>query len=568
MPGSLRDLAVLEPWELSLQRSRERRQRAGHGRARTRPISDRPAAKNASPSSLSSLSALLDARNLHAARDLAEEQPWELSLGRSRARRRAAELRFVPGSSRAKRISLGALAALTVGPTASLIDGSATASPSARNPEPPTTTEHSIALSAESEGRQVELLQKALGGIKVDGIYGPETEEAVRKLQSSRGLTVDGVVGPLTSAALRGTSSGTAFAADVKTMIPGEASAQAATKQLASTQDFQPTQISGGTQEGKTSNESAEKSPTGSVKQLQSALRLTADGDFGPQTEAAIRRLQARHGLTVDGVVGPATWSIIGVHGQETLTPPPSALPQLPRQRHHALATTASAGEASGSGAAPGSDAAPAGGEAGGSAVARLQKALKLPLDGEFGPTTEAAVQRLQTRHGLTADGVVGPATWAVLGIHTEGTLTPPPSARVSPSPEGGSTSSAGAGAGEGSSVVARVIAAGDEIATRPYVWGGGHGSFQSVGYDCSGSVSYALHGGGLLSSPEDSTALESYGEAGPGQHITIYANSEHAFMVIDGKRFDTVAQQEGGSRWSSSMTSTAGYVVRHPAGL
>jgi cell wall-associated NlpC family hydrolase len=130
-----------------------------------------------------------------------------------------------------------------------------------------------------------------------------------------------------------------------------------------------------------------------------------------------------------------------------------------------------------------------------------------------------------------------------------------------------GSTSSTGGG-GESSGVLARVISAGDEIATRPYVFGGGHGSFQSTGYDCSGSVSYALHGGGLLSSPEDSSALESYGEAGPGRHITIYANSEHAFMVIDGKRFDTIAQQETGTRWSDSMTSTAGYVARHPAGL
>ena len=116
--------------------------------------------------------------------------------------------------------------------------------------------------------------------------------------------------------------------------------------------------------------------------------------------------------------------------------------------------------------------------------------------------------------------------------------------------------------------MVARVIAAGDEIATRPYVWGGGHGSFESTGYDCSGSVSYALHGGGLLSSPEDSTGLESYGDPGPGRYITIYANSEHAWMVVDGKRFDTVALSESGSRWSSSMGSTGGFVVRHPAGL
>jgi len=79
--------------------------------------------------------------------------------------------------------------------------------------------------------------------------------------------------------------------------------------------------------------------------------------------------------------------------------------------------------------------------------------------------------------------------------------------------------------------------------------------------------VSYALHGGGLLSSPEDSSALESYGQAGPGKHITIYANAGHAFMVVNGRRFDTVAQHEGGSRWSGSMTSSSGYVVRHPAG-
>ena len=144
-------------------------------------------------------------------------------------------------------------------------------------------------------------------------------------------------------------------------------------------------------------------------------------------------------------------------------------------------------------------------------------------------------------------------------------------SASSEPSSSSGTSSSgtsSSSGSSEGSGVVSRVISAGDEIATRPYVYGGGHGSFKSSGYDCSGSVSYALHGGGLLKSPEDSTALESYGSSGPGRHITIYANSQHAFMVVDGKRFDTVARQETGSRWSSSTTSTSGYVVRHPPGL
>jgi peptidoglycan hydrolase-like protein with peptidoglycan-binding domain len=557
MSGSPRDLAVLEHWNASYERSRDRRSRTVSEGAR----------RNAHGGS--SLSALLDAR---AARDLADVEPWQLSLGRSRARRRASELRFAPTPSRAKRVSLGALAALTVGPTASLASGQTAVNANA-NPEPPTTTEHVIVLSVGSEGRQVQLLQQALGGIKVDGVFGPETEEAVRKLQSAHGLTVDGVVGPLTSAALRGGSS-TAFTADVAVVIPGASSSQQggvaapATTQSSttgSTQDVahlatSSTSTKSPASTGKAASEmpAAEDSAGNAVKRLQSALRLSTDGEFGPETEAAVRRLQARHGLTVDGVVGPATWHVIGVQAEETLTPPPSALPR-PHHHHHVAASTATVSdELAGAGSEEG--------EGGASAVARLQKALKITPDGEFGPATEAAVERLQARHGLTTDGVVGPSTWEVLGIKTEGTLTPPASARVSAQASADSGSSSTAGGGEG--VVAQVIAAGDEIATRPYVWGGGHGSFISDGYDCSGSVSYALHGGGLLSSPEDSTGLESYGEAGPGRYITIYANAEHAFMVIDGRRFDTVALQETGTRWSDSMTSTAGFVARHPDGL
>ncbi len=115
---------------------------------------------------------------------------------------------------------------------------------------------------------------------------------------------------------------------------------------------------------------------------------------------------------------------------------------------------------------------------------------------------------------------------------------------------------------------VAQVIAAGNAIATLPYIWGGGHGSFQASGYDCSGSVSYALAAAGLLSSPLDSTGFESWGAPGPGQWITVYANSQHAFMVVAGWRFDTVALAEGGTRWSQTMVSTGGYVARHPPGL
>jgi peptidoglycan hydrolase-like protein with peptidoglycan-binding domain len=516
MSGFPRDLAVVDPWDASLERSRARRARAGRARARRRGT------VGASPLRASfdafGMGSLLAANRNADRRDLAAGEPWELSLGRSRARRRAAELRFVPASSRAKRISLGALAALSVGPTASLTEGQAVAATSA---EPPTTTEHSISLSSESQGRQVELLQQALG-IGVDGIYGSETEAAVRSFQASRGLTVDGIVGPATSAALRSHASARASAAGVRRDAV----------------NFTP---SG---EGESSGDA--------VSRLQSALHLTADGNFGPETEAAVRRLQARHGLSVDGVVGPATWGLLGIGSQETLTPPALA---ISHHRHHSGTRATVAMTEGSSSSDEGSS---------GSPVARLQSALHMQADGTFGSETEAAVRRLQARHGLTVDGVVGPATWSVLGINSQTTLNPPhPAVTHSSSPNSSSSST-----GESSGVVARVIAAGDEIATRPYVFGGGHGSFQSSGYDCSGSVSYALHGGGLISSPEDSSELESYGEAGPGRQITIYANSEHAYMVVDGKRFDTIALQETGNRWSSSMSSSGGYVVRHPAGL
>ena len=112
------------------------------------------------------------------------------------------------------------------------------------------------------------------------------------------------------------------------------------------------------------------------------------------------------------------------------------------------------------------------------------------------------------------------------------------------------------------------MVAAGDRIAHLPYVYGGGHGSFDASGYDCSGSVSYVLHAAGLLSTPEDSSDLESFGQSGPGRHVTIYANGGHAWMTIDGRRFDTNALQETGTRWSPVVSSSDGYVVRHPAGF
>jgi peptidoglycan hydrolase CwlO-like protein len=115
---------------------------------------------------------------------------------------------------------------------------------------------------------------------------------------------------------------------------------------------------------------------------------------------------------------------------------------------------------------------------------------------------------------------------------------------------------------------VAQVIAAGNAIATLPYVYGGGHASFHADGYDCSGSVSYALAAAGLVSSPMVSGDFENWGEPGPGRWITIYANAGHVWMEVAGWRFDTVALAEGGSRWSQGGGEFDGFVVRHPPGL
>ena len=121
--------------------------------------------------------------------------------------------------------------------------------------------------------------------------------------------------------------------------------------------------------------------------------------------------------------------------------------------------------------------------------------------------------------------------------------------------------------------VVKRVIAAANEIDGTPYIWGGGHASFIAKGYDCSGAVSYALHGAGLLDYTQVSGQLAHYGDPGPGKWITIYANAEHVFMIVAGLRFDTRNDPEhvSGPRWKMAAPESSilpKFAVRHPAGL
>jgi cell wall-associated NlpC family hydrolase len=116
--------------------------------------------------------------------------------------------------------------------------------------------------------------------------------------------------------------------------------------------------------------------------------------------------------------------------------------------------------------------------------------------------------------------------------------------------------------------VVKRVIMAGNEIAKFPYKWGGGHGAWRDNGYDCSGSVSFALAGAGLLRTPLTSGAFMNYGAPGRGRWITIYANNGHIFMFVAGLRFDTSGQGRAGTRWQAETRSTAGFAERHIPGL
>jgi cell wall-associated NlpC family hydrolase len=191
-------------------------------------------------------------------------------------------------------------------------------------------------------------------------------------------------------------------------------------------------------------------------------------------------------------------------------------------------------------------------------------------IDGQFGPGTLRNVIKFQRSVNMPPTGVVTYDVQKALRLAVAGKPRTTASSSTAPGAKAvlnsDGTVSAPASAPD---AVKNAIAAANKIAFTPYVFGGGHGSFTSSGYDCSGSVSYALHGGGLLSSPEDSSQLESYGSSGPGQWITIWANSGHTYMQIAGLFYDTSgAPGRGGDRWSTKNPSgTSGYIVRHPTG-
>jgi peptidoglycan hydrolase-like protein with peptidoglycan-binding domain len=181
--------------------------------------------------------------------------------------------------------------------------------------------------------------------------------------------------------------------------------------------------------------------------------------------------------------------------------------------------------------------------------VRTWERAAHRHVDGRMSLADSAELRRAvaagETRQGTAGQSVAPPTEKATLG--PDGLAIAPASA---PPP------------------VQAMIAAGNQIATLPYKYGGGHGNWNDTGYDCSGSMSYVLHAAGLLDKALDSTGFESWGDPGPGQWVTNYANAGHSYMVIAGLRFDTSGRADDGSRWHDTMRPGDGYTVRHPPGL
>jgi peptidoglycan hydrolase-like protein with peptidoglycan-binding domain len=240
-----------------------------------------------------------------------------------------------------------------------------------------------------------------------------------------------------------------------------------------------------------------------------------------------------------------------------------------------------------------------------GSDVKQLQTYLtragvRTTADGQFGRGTAVSVKSFERRQGRRADGKATPAEQRLIQRAAQSAGANGTTSQADSSATGGSSYGSGSGSPSGTTPsgttgnstgkaqmssdgrtaiapdgapqqVKDAIAAANRITTKPYRYGGGHGKWEDSGYDCSGAVSYALHGGGLLSKPLDSTGFESWGQAGTGAWITVYANSGHAYVVIAGLRFDTSSAGSSGGdgpRWRTKSRSASGYVSRHPVGF
>jgi peptidoglycan hydrolase-like protein with peptidoglycan-binding domain len=302
------------------------------------------------------------------------------------------------------------------------------------------------------------------------------------------------------------------------------------------------------------------------VKTLQRELKATGlsvavDGQYGPATVTAVKRFQRAANLRISGIADAAT--------QRRL-----------RQSLGGHSVRGSAGAyAYGSQAVSKhlGDRIPLRKGMSGHDVKILQDflrrdSIRTSVDGQFGSGTLRSVRRWERANDRPVDSVMDAGDIAQLRQEVQG--GPDPTIATQPAPlapgdraQVGSDGLAIAPA-NAPQQIKDIIAAGNAIAHKPYIYGGGHGRWNDRGYDCSGSVSYALHGAGLLNTQLTSGDFERWGQAGAGQWVTIYANGGHVFMYVAGLRFDTSGLSSDGTRWHDGTRSSSGYVVRHPDGL
>jgi len=220
-----------------------------------------------------------------------------------------------------------------------------------------------------------------------------------------------------------------------------------------------------------------------------------------------------------------------------------------------------------------------------GADVRGLQRALndagyETDVDGGFGPHTLKRVRAFEGNERLRVDGKVTPSDATLLDEAAErgpdGEEEPPGSdEETEPDREEVAGSEAtlnddglAVAPADAPQEVKDAIEAGNEIAETPYKYGGGHGKLKDSGYDCSGSISYALRKAGLMDESMPSGAMMSFGDSGRGDWITIYANEGHMYMVVAGLRFDTSGRARAGTRWQAESRSTSGLAARHTPGL
>jgi cell wall-associated NlpC family hydrolase len=201
---------------------------------------------------------------------------------------------------------------------------------------------------------------------------------------------------------------------------------------------------------------------------------------------------------------------------------------------------------------------------------------LRTTVDGEFGRNTRWNVRRFEQAKGLPINGVLTPSDASVMrrAMASNFEYAPPeedqPATEVAPGSDATMASDGmhAVAPADAPPEVKEAITAANKIVGKPYKYGGGHGNWEDSGYDCSGTVSYALHGAGLLDTPMSSGEFGGWGVHGKGAWISVYYNSGHAYAVIAGLRLDTSGTGGRGPRWHTDMRSGSGYSVTHWRGL